>query len=1808
MSKSALKKAISFLCILSLVLSVLTPLGLVSFAEGDVKTYFIESSLTVDFDDYKITDRFRKPYDSNGQFWADGYFLKPENGTLRYTRAIGETDRCNTSGLPRTGYPGLQLFPVSVNAEMNAQNGYIVEDTYVYALDFKYKVDKITAGGKVPLVAAYCSKDDSSDSIDNSVISGTKTAVNVYSDPALTTVKEFDKVTDGYVTETLYFSFAKTDAFKYGSGELAGQVKDAYLWLQLDSPTNGYNGGSTIDFDITIDEITVKTVATANFNLVDENGNVTPLNFKDAGERNTAVDFSKAEELIKTSSLREVENITWFRDTTRFDEVSDTANEIYTDKIVTEYYAFVKLSDEVMPAMKLDFTNYRKRNYSGAHTYGDSFHNQGYFEDGYYSIQKESSSSENYVLRYFAENTENTQKYNSIYVGNGATADGADLEDKALYKMTFYYMADPTVKTTGNVYFNFSIGGGATSQIAYKSELGYANFTKPQQKVLPEEIATTWTQVTLYNYVDVNKDNRTNQQHITDQTYQQAPQLYITVSGGKTAALLIDDIEVTKVAGGKDNESLIVLEANGEQSFISGKEGSALNLEPLNNTDTHLFKGFYTDKACTTAFSATTYPAGITYIYAKFEKKPDAEPELKPGDTAICDFETYPESWLEKVTYIRNDRLFVNAESAYNEGGKGLMYHYVPATDPEKPGTDVFPDHEFNSKVSSAAALAQNNTNIVLANDTWYKMTFRYKAEKVDSTVTVMPITSGRKNIWENIDGVKYYVQYTENFVTIPARHVGQGWLEGEITFKTALPAAEADALFLSVITTTRAETKVYFDDITVTKTVEPVSANIVDFEKYPEKLASQVTTMRTDRFVIDSNDSYKGVSSLRYNYDPANPDNSTSFNHEWSSSFVLYGNDNITVEQDGIYRVAFRYKAVDLTTNVQVSLITSSSSNVWGHGLDKDGNKLYYANPQTDYKYTIKTSDVGAGWKEAVMYFKADLTDVSADVADKKATPDALFMWVAPLADVKSTIYFDDISVNRVADNAGVIVYETNDEIGAFYQGGYAGDVVKAPDLSAFANYNFAGWFADNKLTTPFSDTSVKAGITKVYAQLIKPTLSTFSDYPESWQKIVTQFRYDRISIANVEGNDVLKYHYEPWMGTYTDEVLVNPTPPDKRYSNIFKVNDGLSDVKLVDGAFYKLSYRYNYIEGSEFSIVPHTGASDGIWSGNNTILENASYRVTTDDLGKGWKNVTLFFKADLADPTCNSFYIWLGLSRDETTTFYIDDVALEQLYTDGMGIFFNYGVSGMFTEYASGNIGELITYPEKPVIDNFEFTGWYLDEECTTPFSVTRYNMKGFYNLYAGWRPAKTTIFTFEGNISDKGINRSEYRRVNGNTVWYVDKFNPGANNERNFAGTMIMPSGRHYRLEKGGHYVVAVRYYTAELAEKGKMSFYFQTSLKDNVWGESKRSCENLELPLEKGVWKTAYFHIENLSEVEGADYLGAFVTDGEGALVYFDDITVTRVDRDEALVFYYMNVDGHSLVPPYKIVKKGSNVALPNVTKKDFLLKGFFKDEKYEEEFNEKVFRANDHMDIYGFMYQVRFFNGFEDNVDRYLPDQLINCDPDFAVEQGGARTGKYAMHRKGDWFGYQGFMTLPGAKGPDDNMPTLTDNVVYTISFWVRIEGGDHTKGAIRLAGTDATRFVWGTIGNVHNTVALADISDGEWHKITYTFTSATYRYALFVPGYINAWFDDIEIVATPGAETSKSVEVEEYVATLREDNKATVEQEEIVIPAELFFKGGSVSGNFLLIVIVAVGALLVVGGSVATFLVVKSKKSKGENK
>lgn len=205
-------------------------------------------------------------------------------------------------------------------------------------------------------------------------------------------------------------------------------------------------------------------------------------------------------------------------------------------------------------------------------------------------------------LRYrYDGSADNYWAYAQLYNAN----DIVDLREDPLivekgqsYKLSFqYYVAETDSRISIT-----PVTASRTNCWAYKVENYPGYIIKPTAK------GTGWQRAELVFTAD-SMDPQ-------DGEYGDALYLKIT-AGGKAADIYVDDVELTSLG----DEVYIAFEANNgsNQTFVTGKPGSAVGALPTPSRAGHTFAGWYTDEALSSPFTSTVFAASSITLYAKWQ-------------------------------------------------------------------------------------------------------------------------------------------------------------------------------------------------------------------------------------------------------------------------------------------------------------------------------------------------------------------------------------------------------------------------------------------------------------------------------------------------------------------------------------------------------------------------------------------------------------------------------------------------------------------------------------------------------------------------------------------------------------------------------------------------------------------------------------------------------------------------------------------------------------------------------------------------------------------------------------------------------------------------------------------------------------------------------------------------------------------------------------------------------------------------------------------------------------------------------------
>ncbi|HPG92856.1 MAG TPA: InlB B-repeat-containing protein, partial [Clostridia bacterium] len=285
---------------------------------------------------------------------------------------------------------------------------------------------------------------------------------------------------------------------------------------------------------------------------------------------------------------------------------------------------------------------------------------------------------------------------------------------------------------------------------------------------------------------------------------------------------------------------------------------------------------------------------------------------------------------------------------------------------------------------------------------------------------------------------------------------------------------------------------------------------------------------------------------------------------------------------------------------------------------------------------------------------------------------------------------------------------------------------------------YEFRGWYSDNNFQQPFD-----------FDQVIEENLSVYAKFIKTWK--ITYLQTDGAMISEstvyeganlVEPNNPEKEGYV-FIGWYSDNTCQQPFDFDQ----VIEEN---------------LSVYANFVKIWTVSFLNNDGtifATQTVWNGECAKVLEIPQKESFEFIG--W----------YVDEECLQLY-----NFDEIIT---EDKQLFSKFINVWTINFVQADGTLISTQTIRN-GECINEPDKPVIENLNFKGWYIDAECTRLYNFSSIVL-GNINIYAKFLSKCTVRFVQDDGtlISEQQIWDGEYATAiyvqskNGLyfDAWYMD-----------------------------------------------------------------------------------------------------------------------------------------------------------------------------------------------------------------------------------------------------------------------------------------------------------------------------------------------------------------------------------------------------------------------------------------------------
>ena len=1294
---------------------------------------------------------------------------------------------------------------------------------------------------------------------------------------------------------------------------------------------------------------------------------------------------------------------------------------------------------------------------------------------------------------------------------------------------------------------------------------------------------------------------------------------------------------------------------DGSTSSVTGNPGDSFKYpeDPVDPENKTVFMGWYADEKFTTLHTSGKYGYANQTIYAYFKGE---SPALNQ------DFENYTrDSYTVKTDangqkYKSNRYHFAptmakQSAVTYNGSKYAIKYHWNPVQIDDKNNENFYDVSRWDS-IDNVFNLGDG-----LDNNTVYDVTFKYFVEKASAPVKFYAISADWDNIWAH--SKTYY-----NSEKVELKADGE-WHEYTFRFYTDYATLSSDEIFLCIINTANVETVLYIDDVAVTPFAKPIETvitvntgindNLVYIKgergteiKFPTlthpdgaplkgfcidkalttdftettygKLPVTVyakwgaTPMTFENYIYEA-DKWKDPYINRVN--KSGIGNGDDYAMQWfidrkvddtsnvgtSSSFRIATN----IKHDAVYRVKFDYKTSSKTNqNLSVTVSSADSENVWW-------------NITHSYPYT--TLDIAAGgtngWKTYECFVRAD---VWANESYGGVTED-LYLALGGKTN-KAGEYIDLVIDNVLVEETDkpVVSFDgQNDRAGSFVEGNI-GDEIKFPTVTHPDGAKFLGWYTDEKCTTRFTETKFTQQFMVLYAKWGAFAMS-FKAYPYESDNFKDPYinRVNKSGIGN--GDD---YAMQWFIDRKVDNTSNVGTSSSFRIATDIQ-HDAIYRVKFD----YKTSSKTN----QKLSVTVSSADKENIWW-NITH----SYPYTTLDIAaggtNGWKTYECYVRADVwtnesYGGVSEDLYLALGGKTNKAGEYIdlvIDNVLVEKI--EGVPyVFFDAETAAFFS---TGNVGDKIDIPTKlPVRVGYDFAGWYLDSEFKTKFDLKNFESDTQIIAYAKWKEAATWVYSFEDYTCKEGVNYTHERGVLATNIKKSGKYSMsfGKDDKEDDGGVFALEDGgTFFPLKTGTSYILKLNYYIKEHSDTN-IGIRFVASGYNNYYVAITNGSTGLtpefvitaeQAKAHKGKWQTLTFVLDTTKLTKNQDgtdkynELYCFLSSGKGWEIYIDDIAITQVPKGKVAVAF--QTEGAKGCPDYLIGKPGQSYAdkVPEKLEKEGkFFKGYF-----TKDVNGSFLSKERSAMVFGEASETLFarFLDFEvnENFDEGFYEKAYSKglgytlhDFDYEVydseKEGNSKdnvtSGRYSLHRKGNSLYKENSVILTLGN-------QIAEGERYTVTFKVKMGKHFHTDGAVKIVSSRSFQYAWTTTGDYYPVVAIADLADGQWHEVSYTFNSVEAFVTLQTPGYVELFFDDFNFkLVDEKTPLSEPVQFTEYIAAKRDANGNLVKLDRNNIDVSTIIDDSLRAGSDIwLYVGIGGGALVLIAVALVLILVVFKKK------
>lgn len=424
-----------------------------------------------------------------------------------------------------------------------------------------------------------------------------------------------------------------------------------------------------------------------------------------------------------------------------------------------------------------------------------------------------------------------------------------------------------------------------------------------------------------------------------------------------------------------------------------------------------------------------------------------------------------------------------------------------------------------------------------------------------------------------------------------------------------------------------------------------------------------------------------------------------------------------------------------------------------------------------------------------------------------------------------------------------------------------------------------------------------------------------------------------------------------------------------------------------------------------------------------------------------------------------------------------------------------------GKGTSVSSGNVGDLIDLGT-PTRDGYEFDGWFLDEDYTTPFTQTHFTAEGgVISVYAKWKNAYATykvdfydypIADFSSAVMQAGNGGSFVVKSSSSRNYLTYNNKDGYIDSENQAFIPLYDANGPIRLKPNTDYAISFDYTMATIDGKsGKATIsFFTASSEDANDGRFAVPKSNHELAY---AWNYTdqYLHLKTGEIEDGKDALYLRITAKDNILYYlaFGYFKIYEVGSETG--FYYANDTLNDKM--YQLVGKvGDDIPFPELGETVFYEQdGWFNDEGLSDRNSGKFEQGVRSIYLRWKFFPLDFENYFQS--DKMY--QYHTFGEDCAIVDSGDSHGNVLSYD---------FKYVPNYLKATSNAVSLSvinDKVTYKITYDYKVE---YAKGDVDIEFFTAHRNArWAFLNQYKSavyTVRASEAGQG-WKTATVYFTA-----------------------------------------------------------------------------------------------------------